>query len=62
MGGGVPRFKQASPSPWALFAQAPGMQVGSVPRSQLTSRTGERVCQRFLKGGRAWRGVLGGTL
>lgn len=58
-GGGGPRFGQASPSPLALFAQASGMQVGSVPRSQLTSRTGERVYQRFLKRGQAWRGVLG---
>lgn len=57
-GGGGPRLGQTSPSPRALFAQASGMQVGSVPRSQLTSRTGERVYQRFLKRGQAWRGVL----
>lgn len=59
VGGGVPRFKQASPSPRALSAQAPGTHVVSMPRSQLTSRTGERVYQRFLKRGRAWKGVLG---
>lgn len=61
VGGGVPRFKQPSPSPGALFAQVPGTHVVSMPRSQLT-RTGERVYQRFLKGARPGEGCRGHIL
>uniref|UniRef100_A0A452U9S0 Ribosomal protein S6 kinase B2 n=1 Tax=Ursus maritimus TaxID=29073 RepID=A0A452U9S0_URSMA len=62
VGGGVPRFKQPSPSPGALFAQVPGTHVVSMPRSQLTSRTGERLDQRFPKGARPGEGCRGHIL